>query len=305
MGYFSTAYKKEREKEREKDREKDREKEREIEKLMNNNTYNNSNNNYDSNYDISSYSSIDNNDKDSNTIIRDSNTNIGSSSNNNNNNNNFHNNNNSNNNNYGNDDWKNKNNNISNKNNNIVSNDNSSGSSSVSSSVSSSGKKYLLKRLYKSSVFKQNNVKAVLDEGKILESINSLFILNLLGKFQTTDELIFVFECVHIGDLWYVIHENSNVRDLDGFLSIDVLRFYTANILLALEHLHYRKIAYRNLKPENILVDANGYIKITSMSFAKVRNTSHPTGSLYMYTSQILLYDSHDISMFAHVSKYR
>ena len=54
-----------------------------------------------------------------------------------------------------------------------------------------------------------------------------------------------------------------------GRFSPDVSRFYAANILVALEYLHNRDIIYRDLKPENLLLDHQGYLKITDFGFAK------------------------------------
>lgn len=138
------------------------------------------------------------------------------------------------------------------------------------SGVGANVNKYLLKRLFKSTIASQNTVKHVLDEAKILEAMNSSFILRMLGRFQTPDELVFVLESASSGDLWTLIHERDELRDKEGFLSIDITRFYIANIILALEHMHDRKVAYRNLKPENVLMNSNGYIKVTGMAFAKV-----------------------------------
>ena len=151
--------------------------------------------------------------------------------------------------------------------------------------------KYILRRLSKSLVCKRNNVKSVLDEAKILESVNSFFITSMLGRFQTTDELVFVYDGSPIGDLWNVLHEDEELRDQNGFLSLDITRFYAANIILALEHLHERKIAYRNLKPENILVDANGYIKLSCMSFAKVSTERTPCFVLLLTPDLFLFID--------------
>ena len=49
----------------------------------------------------------------------------------------------------------------------------------------------------------------------------------------------------------------------------DVALFYITEIVLALEYLHKQKIAYRDLKPENLLVSADGHLKITDFGFAK------------------------------------
>ena len=49
----------------------------------------------------------------------------------------------------------------------------------------------------------------------------------------------------------------------------DVALFYIAEITLALEYLHMRSIAYRDLKPENLLIASDGHMKITDFGFAK------------------------------------
>merc|ERR1719193_2764646 len=51
-------------------------------------------------------------------------------------------------------------------------------------------------------------------------------------------------------------------------------RFYIGCVVLGLEHIHSHKIIYRDLKPENLLISAKGYLKITDFGFAKKRNQS-------------------------------
>ena len=55
-----------------------------------------------------------------------------------------------------------------------------------------------------------------------------------------------------------------------GRFSNDVSKFYAAEITMALEYLHAKNIVYRDLKPENLLLDDRGHIKITDFGFAKV-----------------------------------
>jgi serine/threonine protein kinase/CRP-like cAMP-binding protein len=130
-------------------------------------------------------------------------------------------------------------------------------------------REYVLKRLNKTAVVAQKFVRVVKAESAILSSLNNPFIAKLYGKFQTPDELVLVLERCTGGDLWTVIYEEEQLRDEDGFLPMHVVRFYAGSIVLALEHMHDRQIAYRNLKPETVLLDSHGYIRLTGMGFAK------------------------------------
>ena len=58
--------------------------------------------------------------------------------------------------------------------------------------------------------------------------------------------------------------------DVEGSFTDNAARFYTANVLLALQHLHSKGILYRDLKPENLLVDRDGYVKVADFGFAKI-----------------------------------
>ena len=56
---------------------------------------------------------------------------------------------------------------------------------------------------------------------------------------------------------------------MEGAFDEATAMFYAANVLLALEHLHIHGVVYRDLKPENLLLDTQGYIKIADFGFAK------------------------------------
>ena len=61
-------------------------------------------------------------------------------------------------------------------------------------------------------------------------------------------------------------------------MSEEVVRFYVAEIALALEHLHSRGVIHRDLKPENILVDSQGHVRVTDFGLAK-SNVDGTTGA--------------------------
>ena len=71
-----------------------------------------------------------------------------------------------------------------------------------------------------------------------------------------------LFEYIQGGELF------SRLRK-DGRFSNDVSLFYGCEIVLAIHHLHSREIIYRDLKPENLLIDRQGHIVITDFGFAK------------------------------------
>ncbi len=72
-----------------------------------------------------------------------------------------------------------------------------------------------------------------------------------------------LFEFVSGGEIF------SHLRK-EGRFSEDVTLFYASEILLALKHLHMNNIVYRDLKPENVLINYNGHIKLADFGFAKI-----------------------------------
>ena len=122
---------------------------------------------------------------------------------------------------------------------------------------------FALKMLKKSEVIRLKQVQHVKAEKDILMMIEHPFIVTLVATFQDAKRLYMLMEYVNGGELF------SHLRK-EGRLSIDAARFYTAEIVLAFQYLHERNIVYRDLKPENLLLDSKGHIKITDFGFAKI-----------------------------------
>jgi tRNA A-37 threonylcarbamoyl transferase component Bud32 len=125
---------------------------------------------------------------------------------------------------------------------------------------------YALKRLSKTGVIETGQLRHVLDERKLIATINSPFVVKVFGSYQTIKELVLVTESVNRGDLWSVIYETAAFSK--GVPS-ELVHFYTASIVMALSHIHKKNIAYRDLKPENIMIDEAGYIRVIDFGFAK------------------------------------
>lgn len=127
-----------------------------------------------------------------------------------------------------------------------------------------------IKMLKKAEVVRLQQVEHMLAEKAILEAISRgteglkqhPFIVNLFGTFQDKKYLYMVLEYVNGGEFF------THLRRA-GRLDNNACRFYAASVVLIFEHIHKEDIIYRDLKPENLLLNDKGYLKITDFGFAK------------------------------------
>lgn len=124
------------------------------------------------------------------------------------------------------------------------------------------GKFYALKALQKGTVIRLKQQKNVVYEKAVLAAIRHPFLIRLVAAFQDELRLYMVLELVQGGELFGL---------LDQFETLEPPHagFYAACVLSGLRHLHERRILYRDLKPENLLLDRDGYIRICDFGFAK------------------------------------
>lgn len=101
------------------------------------------------------------------------------------------------------------------------------------------------------------------NEKNILKRLNHPFIGKFFGSFQTDASLYFVMEYIRGGDL-------RNFMDHKGKFTEEWTKLYIAELVLALEYLHSNKIIYRDMKPNNIMVDDNLHIKLIDFGLSKI-----------------------------------
>jgi len=157
----------------------------------------------------------------------------------------------------------------------------------------STGREYALKRMRKSAVVACPD--HVFCEQMITKNTAHPFCIRQYSSFQDKYHLYFLFDLMPGGDLmdvlvaeakvirhrvptkfWHVGCAAPKVKMLQG-MSEDLARFYVASIVLALEYLHDNHIVYRDLKPENVFIDSQGYVKLGDFGFAKLLENSNRT----------------------------
>ncbi|XP_025029213.1 ribosomal protein S6 kinase alpha-3 isoform X1 [Python bivittatus] len=123
---------------------------------------------------------------------------------------------------------------------------------------------YAMKVLKKATLKVRDRVRTKM-ERDILVEVNHPFIVKLHYAFQTEGKLYLILDFLRGGDLFTRLSkEVSKVMFTE-----DDVKFYLAELALALDHLHSLGIIYRDLKPENILLDEEGHIKLTDFGLSK------------------------------------
>jgi len=121
---------------------------------------------------------------------------------------------------------------------------------------------FALKSMLRADIKEQRSEQSVLDEKELMAELTNPFIVNLVNTYKSSRRLYMLMECVQGGELYSRIHTHKPPLDKKATL------FYAANIAVALSHIHSKEIVYRDLKPENVLLDSNGYLKICDFGFA-------------------------------------
>uniref|UniRef100_A0A7S2S4V0 non-specific serine/threonine protein kinase n=1 Tax=Mucochytrium quahogii TaxID=96639 RepID=A0A7S2S4V0_9STRA len=124
------------------------------------------------------------------------------------------------------------------------------------------GKVFAMKVLKKEQVVKRKQFEHTMAERRILEEIDHPFIVSLRFAFQTTQKLYMIFDYFNGGELFHYLSKGGRFTE-------ERAKFYAAEIALGLEHVHAMNIIYRDLKPENLLLDADGHIRITDFGLSK------------------------------------
>mmetsp|Transcript_33977 Transcript_33977/g.44850 ORF Transcript_33977/g.44850 Transcript_33977/m.44850 type:complete len:433 (+) Transcript_33977:206-1504(+) len=109
----------------------------------------------------------------------------------------------------------------------------------------------------------ETNVHRILQEkDAMLDLAGHPFIPCLFGTFQNETDVFFVMEYIPGGELFSRLISSKN-----GRFPVEVAKFYACEVLCALEHAHSKGYVYRDLKPENVLIDEEGHIRLVDFGF--------------------------------------
>jgi len=122
---------------------------------------------------------------------------------------------------------------------------------------------YALKTVTRAKVNQYNLHENLFLEKNVLMQLDHVLIVSLIKTFKDEKRFYFLMEFVKGLDLFDALRKM-------GLLSEDDSRFYVASLVLMMEHLHERNIIYRDLKPENVMVDEEGYPKLIDFGTAKI-----------------------------------
>lgn len=150
---------------------------------------------------------------------------------------------------------------------------------------------FALKCLKKQHVVETQQQEHIISEKKTMMICRHPFICRLYKTFKDTKYVYMLMEACLGGEVWTYLRDRGSFDDA-------TTRFYTACVVEALEYLHGIKIIYRDLKPENLMLDKDGYIKLVDFGFSKYLANGQKTwtfcGTPEYVAPEIILNKGHD-----------
>lgn len=121
---------------------------------------------------------------------------------------------------------------------------------------------FAMKKLKKSEMLSRGQVEHVRSERNLLAEVDSRCIVKLFYSFQDSDFLYLIMEYLPGGDIMTLLMR-------EDILSEDVARFYIAESILAIHSIHQHKYVHRDIKPDNLILDRNGHLKLSDFGLCK------------------------------------
>ncbi|KAF1404705.1 cGMP-dependent protein kinase 2, partial [Spheniscus humboldti] len=153
---------------------------------------------------------------------------------------------------------------------------------------------FAMKCIKKKHVVDTKQQEHIYSEKKILEQICSPFIVKLYRTFKDSKYVYMLLEACLGGELWSLLRDRGSFDEA-------TTKFCVGCVTEAFDYLHHTGIIYRDLKPENLILDAEGYIKLVDFGFAKKIGSGQKTwtfcGTPEYVAPEVILSKGHDFSV--------
>uniref|UniRef100_A0A8D3CK04 cGMP-dependent protein kinase n=1 Tax=Scophthalmus maximus TaxID=52904 RepID=A0A8D3CK04_SCOMX len=154
-------------------------------------------------------------------------------------------------------------------------------------------KTFAMKILKKRHIMDTRQQEHIRSEKHIMTEAHSDFIVRLYRTFKDRKYLYMLMEACLGGEVWTILRDRGSFED-------STTRFYTACVVEAFAYLHAKGVIYRDLKPENLILDSRGYAKLVDFGFAKKIGVCKKTwtfcGTPEYVAPEIILNKGHDVS---------
>lgn len=125
---------------------------------------------------------------------------------------------------------------------------------------------YAMKVMKKQFLFAENAITSTKAERQVMVTMRHPFIMEMYCALQSPERVGFIMKFINGGQLFFHLRN-------DVIFDEDKCRYYIAELVVALEHLHNHDIVHRDLKPENILISSEGHIVLTDFGLSKIFDT--------------------------------
>ena len=122
---------------------------------------------------------------------------------------------------------------------------------------------YAMKEMSKARILMKHSVASVMNERKLLAKLQHPFLVNIRYAFQDRDNLYLCSDLLTGGDLRFHIGKRKRFTENET-------RFMMGCLILGLEYMHSQSVIHRDMKPENIIMEENGYLRITDFGISKI-----------------------------------